>query len=99
MDYSIEYLYNECVLHRHCIRLHLKKDVCIDSKTVSDFYLMGFVLTSTEERLMLEKIITRINTFGSFRAFGFINNPIEEHIETIIETDNIDSIEFCNSGN
>lgn len=85
--YSIEWLYNECVNHRHALEITLK------GEEYSNHVVIDIVLTDDKEReVIIYNILHGINTnYGITRCKGYVgsvNAKIEEFslcVEDIVE--------------
>ena len=93
--FSKEYLFRECVLHRHCILLRLKKAIKWDNDVVDEIYMVNLCLKEKEKEQMLLNIANTIDTYGmiEIKAFAGYESKFDERT-TSISTNDINEIEF-----
>ena len=97
-NFSREYLFQEVVLHRHCILLNLSENILWDgNRKVDKIYMIDYCLAPSAQEQMLADITKGVNTYGAIeiKAFTDKENPKEEKKITII-SDIINEIEIWN---
>ena len=93
--FSKEYLFRECVLHRHCILLRLKKAIKWDNDVIDEIFMVDMCLKENCKEQMLINIANVINSYGmiEIKAFAGKNSPNEP--KTVkISTDDIIEVEM-----
>lgn len=77
--FSKEFLFRECVLHHHCIALHLRNGIQWDNAVVDVIYMIDIVFTDMEQEQLLNNIARGVNTFGilDIKAFSGQESPYE----------------------
>lgn len=95
--YSKEYLFRECVLHHHCILLHLSKGILWDDKIIYDIYMNDIVLKEKEQKQMLDNWANNLNTYGIFviKAFTQDVSPLDAR-QISLSIDDLYEIELNN---
>ncbi len=95
--FSKEYLFRECVLHRHCILLHLSKAIKWDNDVVDELFMVDMSLDKNDKKQILVNIANVINTYGmiEIKAFASQDSPHEEKT-VLTSTDDIIEIEMIN---
>ena len=97
-EISKEYLYMECVLHRHCILLHLSKTIKWNNDVTNEIYMADMCLEEEEMKQMILNISNGINTYGMIKIKAFAGQEDFYHAKTVmVSTDNIIEIELRNS--
>lgn len=93
--FSKEYLFRECVLHRHCILVRLYEPIQWDDMAVEEIYMVDMCLNDAEKEQMAQNIANAINSYGTFeiKAFAGQESPYDAKI-ILFSTDNIVEIEF-----
>lgn len=96
--FSKEYLFRECVLHHHCILLHLSKGVLWDDRIIYDINMTDINLIENEQKQLFDNWANTINTYGSLdiKAFAPNESPLEA-ILISLSTDNIIDLELYNN--
>ncbi len=96
--FSKEFLFRECVLHHHCIMLHLNKSIEWDDELVDEVFMIGFCLSCDEQKQLHMNIINSINTYGILKIIAFANgdNPVKAR-EVILSTEIIAEIEMLSN--
>ena len=97
-NFSREYLFQEVVLHRHCILLNLSENILWDgNRKVDEIYMIDYCLAPSAQEQMLANITKGVNTYGAIeiKAFTDKENPTDAKKITII-TDIINEIEIWN---
>lgn len=96
-SFSKEFLFKECVLHHHCIALHLRESIQWNKVKVYVIYMTDIIIKDEEKELLLQNINKGVNTFGylNVKAFARQESPYEGR-NTMISTDNICEIEIAN---
>lgn len=95
--FSKEYLFRECVLHRHCILLRLSKAIKWDNDVFDEIFMVDMCLEDEEKKRLLLNMANTINNYGMIRIKAFVgqDNPQNARI-TNISTDDIIEIELRN---
>ena len=97
-NFSREYLFQEVVLHRHCILLNLSENILWDgNRKVDKIYMIDYCLAPSAQEQMLANITKGVNTYGAIeiKAFTDKENPTDAKKITII-SDIINEIEIWN---
>ncbi len=97
-NFSREYLFQEVVLHRHCILLNLSENILWDgNRKVDKIYMIDYCLAPSAQEQMLADITKGVNTYGAIeiKAFTDKENPTDAKKITII-SDIINEIEIWN---
>lgn len=97
-NFSREYLFQEVVLHRHCILLNLSENILWDgNRKVDKIYMIDYCLAPSAQKQMLANITKGVNTYGAIeiKAFTDKENPTDAKKITII-SDIINEIEIWN---
>lgn len=93
-SFSKEYLFRECVLHRHCIMLRLNKSIQWDNHFVNEIYMVDLCLTEEEKELLLRNFANSIDTYGSINIKAFVAQEEPHNARIInISTSNIIGIQ------
>ena len=90
-QFSLEYLYSECNIKKHCLGAELKEPLIIDGKLYEELYILKIHLTEKEEELLITNMAHGIDTNSTIvKVLAFVNgqNPYEA-CEYSIDTDNI----------
>ena len=95
--FSKEFLFRECVLHRHCILLHLCKPIQWDNDVVDEIFMVDMCLEDKEKEQLLLNIANTINNYGMIKIKAFVGqeNPYNARYFTI-STNDIVEIESLN---
>ena len=86
-NFSREYLFQEVVLHRHCILLNLSENILWDgNRKVDKIYMIDYCLAPSAQEQMLANITKGVNTYGAIeiKAFTDKENPTDAKKITII---------------
>ena len=96
--FSREYLFRESVLHRHCILLHLSKDILWNDTFIHDIYMVDMCLSEKEQEQLLFNWANCVNTYGIIviKAYSIEESPFDAR-EIKISTDDINEIELMNN--
>lgn len=96
--FSREHLFRECVLHRHCILLHLSKSLRWEKDLINDIYMMDMCLNEKEQEQLLLNWANAVNTYGTIEIKAYrIGESSFDAKNIIISTDDINEIELKNS--
>lgn len=60
--FSMEWMFQECNLHKHCLHLELKVPVVIRGEEVRDVYVLEVIATEEEQEAIMKNIAAGINT-------------------------------------
>ena len=94
---SKEYLYRECVKHRHCILLRLKRAMKWDDVFVDEIYMMDMCLTNEDRDQIITNILCQVDSYGCIDVKAFADNDKPTDIRPIrLSTDDIYEIEMIN---
>ena len=93
--FSKEYLFRECVLHRHCILLRLKKTIKLGNDVVDEIFMVDMSMDEDNKKLILINIANVIDTYGiiEIKAFASQDSPYEAET-VLISTDDVLEIEM-----
>ena len=96
--FSREYLFRECVLHHHCLLLHLSKGVLWEDKVINDIYMTGMCVNEKEQEQLLLNWAKAFNTYGiiEIKAYRSEESPFDAK-NIIISTEDINEIELMNN--
>lgn len=94
---SKEYLYRECVLHRHCILLRFRKAIKWNNGVVDEIYMNDMCLKEEEKEQMIRNISNGIKTYGmiEIKAFAGTEDPFCATV-FMVSTNDIIEIELIN---
>ncbi len=94
-NFSKEFLFRECVLHHHCIMLHLYNSLEWDDELVDEVFVIGIFLSDDEQRQLIMNIANMVNTYGIIKIKAFADHEAPSDArEVTISTDNIVEVEF-----
>ena len=95
--FSKEFLFRECVLHRHCILLRLDNSIKWDEGFVDEIFMVDMCLEGKEQEQLLLNISQAINTEGiiEIKAFAGQESPYDAR-KINVSTCNIEEIEKIN---
>lgn len=94
-NFSKEFLFRECVLHHHCIMLHLNKSIEWDDELVDEVFMIGFCLSDVEQKQFIMNIANIVNTYGIIKINAFTGHEAPSDArEVTISTDNIIEVEL-----
>ena len=95
--FSKEYLFRECILHHHCLLLHLSKSIALDESIVNEVYMTDMCLKEDEKEQLLLNLANSNNTYGvlEIKAYASYESPSEAE-RILISTNDILEIEFIN---
>lgn len=93
--FSKEFLFRECVLHRHCILLRLCEPIRWDNDAVDEIFMVDMCLDNVEKEQMILNIANTIDSYGTIRIKAFAGNENPHDAKNItIYTANIIEIEL-----
>ena len=93
--FSVEYVFQECNLHNHCIHLELKVPVVIRGEKVRDVYVLEVIATEEEQKAIMKNIAAGINTNNAaLRLKVFTDKARFDHVTIGISTNNIAEVEL-----
>ena len=88
--FSMEWLFQECNLHNHCIHLELKVPVVIKGTKTKDVYVLEVIATEEEQKAIMENIAAGINTNNASIAVRVTDKmPITDTVCIGLSTANI----------
>jgi len=90
---SKEYLFRECVLHRHCILLNLYRPIIVNEKYVNEIFMNDIIMTEDEQKQLLLNIGNGINTDGVMNVVVNVDGNPNVTQSVVILTTNIESFE------
>lgn len=71
-NFSREYLFQEVVLHRHCILLNLSENILWnENRKVDKIYMIDYCLAPSAQEQMLANITKGVNTYGAIEIKAF----------------------------
>ena len=81
--YSIEWLYNKCVNHRHALGITLESPLLIDNNEYYDVTIVQILLSREQEETVQRNILyDKKNYVGTYLCSGYLNIPGESVIRT-----------------
>lgn len=93
--FSVEYVFQECNLHNHCIHLELKVPVVIRGEKVRDVYVLEVIATEEEQKAIMKNIAAGINTNNAALCVKVFTDKARFDYVTIgISTNNIAEVEL-----
>lgn len=93
--FSLEYVFQECNLHNHCIHLTLKVPVVIRGEKVRDVYVMEVITTEEEQKAIMKNIAAGINTNNAALCVKvFTDKARFDYVTVGISTNNIEEAEL-----
>ena len=95
--FSKEFLFRECVLHRHCILLRLSEPIQWDDNAVDEIFMVDMCLREKEKEHLLLNMANTINNYGmiKIKAFAIQEEPQNARVFTL-STSDIVEIELLN---
>lgn len=89
--FSREYLYRECVIHRHALGLVLMQPVIINDKRFNKITMLDVAGSKEENEQFLKNLINGIDTYGrmSIDIFDMSPDGISSRQTINIDTKNI----------
>ncbi|MDE6440906.1 MAG: hypothetical protein K2K51_07805 [Bacteroidales bacterium] len=97
--FSMEWLFQECNLHNHCIHLELKVPVVIKGTKTKDVYVLEVIATAEEREAIMKNIAAGINTNNAgiaVRVTVTDKMPITDTVCIGLSTANIKAAEWRN---
>lgn len=93
MSCSIEYIFREVSMRKHCVHVVFENNIVFDGKPCDQLIITEIVLSDDEKEEFLKRTIESTNTYGKFLAKCFrLNESPFDAKEIEIDTNNI--IEF-----
>lgn len=91
--FSKEFLFRECVLHRHCILLRLCEPIQWDNDAVDEIFMVDMCLEEKEKEQLLLNIANTINNYGmiKIKAFAGLESPFDARAIVISTSDIIET--------
>lgn len=82
--YSIEWLYNECMNHRHALGITLKSPLLIDHNEYYDVIIVQILLSNEQEEAIQRNILydKKNNYVGTYMCSGYLNISGESALRT-----------------
>ena len=95
--FSKEYLFRECVLHRHCILLRLSKAIKWDNDVVDEIYMVDMSMEKDNQKQILINMTKNIDSYGMIEIKAFAEQYSPHEAKTVlISTDDIIEVEMIN---
>ena len=93
--FSLECLFQECNLHKHCLHLELKVPVVIKGTKTKDVYVLEVIATEEEQEAIMKNIAAGINTNNAaLRLKVFTDKARFDYVTIGISTNNIAEVEL-----
>lgn len=95
--FSMEWLFQKCNLHKHCLHLELKVPVVIRGTKTKDVYVLEVIATEEEQEAIMQNIAAGINTYNAGIAVRVTDKmPITDTVCIGLSTANIKAAEWRN---